>query len=166
MATILQSPFFVNLVLPFILVFTVVFAILQKSEILGKGKKQVDSLVALAIALITVSFANAVGIINSLMPFLAVSAVIILVLMLLVGMVGYKDFETTFKKEFRLGVTIVAVIAVVAATLVATGGWDYILEKWVNAGNGSELFTNIVFVILIGLAAWLMLKKEKKKEGE
>jgi len=37
-ATILTSPFFVNYILPFILVFTVIFALLQKSKILGGGK--------------------------------------------------------------------------------------------------------------------------------
>jgi hypothetical protein len=41
------SPFFMDYVLPFVLVFTLVFALLQKTKILGDGKKQIDSLVAL-----------------------------------------------------------------------------------------------------------------------
>ena len=31
--------------LPFVLIFTVVFAILQKTQILGKGKKQIDAII-------------------------------------------------------------------------------------------------------------------------
>ena len=49
------SPFFVEVILPFVLVFTLVFAVLQKTEILGKGKRQIDVLVALAIGLITIA---------------------------------------------------------------------------------------------------------------
>ena len=62
--TILSSPIISEAVLPFILIFTVVFAILQKSSILGKDKKQIDAMVALVFGLITITFARAVGIIN------------------------------------------------------------------------------------------------------
>ena len=39
----------------FLLVFVVVFAILQKTKVLGDGKKQIDALVALAVALLVLS---------------------------------------------------------------------------------------------------------------
>ena len=82
-STILSSDLFVNAVLPFLLVFVVIFAILQKSKILGDEKKQIDAIVALVIGLIVISFGYATGVIVSLIPFLAVSAIIILVFLLL-----------------------------------------------------------------------------------
>jgi len=75
--TILSSPIISEGVLPFILIFTIVFAILQKSEILGKEKKQIDAMVAMVFGLVTITFARAVGIINHLLPFLAVAIVMI-----------------------------------------------------------------------------------------
>ena len=67
--TILSSPFVVEILLPFLLVFVVVFAVLQKSEVLGRGKRQVDALVALAVALIFISVGRAVDIVLDLIPF-------------------------------------------------------------------------------------------------
>src|SRR3989338_10382288 len=89
--TILSSPIISEGVLPFILIFTVVFAILQKSAILGKDKKQIDALVGIVFGLITITFARAVGIINQLLPFLAVSVILILVFLILVGFMHKSD---------------------------------------------------------------------------
>src|SRR3989344_5302985 len=97
---ILLNPFVTNVILPFVLVFVVIFAILQKSKILGEGKRQIDALVALVIGLIVISFGFATGIIVSLVPFLAVAVVIILIFMILYGMV-YKEGEFEMGKGLR-----------------------------------------------------------------
>ena len=86
--TVLQSPLFIEFILPFILVFAIVFAVLQKSEVLGKGKKQVDAMVAFAVGLITIAFGQAVGIIIQLSVFLSVGIVVFLVLMILMGILA------------------------------------------------------------------------------
>ena len=44
---IFDNPFFTEMLLPFLLVFVVVFAILQKTKILGEEKAQIDAIVAL-----------------------------------------------------------------------------------------------------------------------
>jgi hypothetical protein len=146
--TILSSPFFVNAILPFLLVFVVVFAILQKSEILGKGKKQIDALVALVIGLIVISFGYATGIIVNLVPFLAVAAVIILVFMILYGMI-FKEGEFSMGKGLKIGFGILIGIAVVIAVLVATGAWYYLLDVIFYSGDGSAIFTNVIFIAVI-----------------
>ncbi len=145
--TILSSPIISEAVLPFLLIFTVVFAILQKSEILGKEKKQIDALVALVVGLITITFANAVGIISNLLPFLAVSIVLILVFLILIAMVSNnetKKWEDGFKKT----IVVFSFLAVVIAGLVVTGAWDYLLYQF-EGPSGSTIFTNIVFLVII-----------------
>lgn len=165
MATILQNPFFIELVLPFLLVFVVIFAILQKARIFGEGKRQIDALVALVIGLIVVAFGKAVGIIINLVPFLAVSAVIILVFMILYGMV-YKEGDFEMSHGLRIGFGILIGIALVIAVLIVTGGWDYILENWVYGSEG-DVFINVVFFIVIIAAVAAVVwgggaKKDKK----
>ena len=44
----LQNWLFTRFAWPFLLVFFIVFAILEKTKLLGEGKKQVNALVALA----------------------------------------------------------------------------------------------------------------------
>jgi len=165
--TILSSPLIAEAVLPFILVFTVVFAILQKSAILGKDKKQIDAMVGLVIGLITITFARAVGIINQLLPFLAVAVVMILVFLILVALVYKegKDFE--LHENFRWIIIVLSFIAVVIAGLIFTGAWDYLAYKFTEPGSG--LVTNIVFIVII-LGGFLIVffgdgKKEKSKDS-
>ncbi len=163
--TILSSPIFSEAILPFILIFTVVFAILQKSKILGDGKKQIDALVALVVGLITITFANAVGIISYLIPFLAVSVVMILIFLILVAMVstGEKGFE--LHKGFKWTIMILAFIAVVIAGLIVTGAWDYLAYQF-SGPDGASWFTNAVFIVIIVGAALLVFFGDKKTEGK
>lgn len=157
MVTILQSPFFVELVLPFLLVFAVVFAVLQKSQILGNGKKQVDSIVALAVALIVLAFAGAVNIINQMTAFLAVAIVIVLVLMLLFGMVSPPGkFDELFSK-FKGTVGLVLFLAVLVAVLYITGSWDYLLELY-RENESSAWISNIVLIVAVVGGIWFAMR--------
>lgn len=158
--TVLTSPFFLNAVLPFVLVFTVLFAILQKSKILGEGKKQIDAIVSLIIALIVISFANAVGIITSLMPFLAVSVIVILVFLLLFSMV-FQGEEFKLHKGIKWVIGLLVAVAVVAAVLIATGAWDYIRYEWLYGESGGAIFTNVIFLIIVLAAIAVVLFGDK-----
>ena len=161
--TILSSPIFLELVLPFLLVFTIVFAILQKTKVLGDGKKQIDAIVALVVGLIAISFGYATGIIISLIPFLAVSAVIILVFMMLYGMV-YKDGNFEMSKGLRITFGIVIGIAVIIVVLVATGFWDYLYNLFFLGGEGDSIISNIIFLVVVIVAIAAVIFPGKKSD--
>ena len=163
--TILSSPLFLNIILPFVLIFTVVFALLQKTSILGKDKRQIDALVALVVGLIVVAFGNAVDVINSLMPFLAVSVIVILVFLILYSMVFQGEDKFHLPKGLKIGIAIAVGIAVVVAVLLVTGAWDYILYEWIYAGDGGAITTNILFVVIVIAAiAMVLIPFGRKKE--
>ena len=46
--TILSSPLVVEVLLPFLLVFTLVFAVLDRTKLLGEGKRQINAIISLA----------------------------------------------------------------------------------------------------------------------
>ncbi|MEK6846953.1 MAG: hypothetical protein AABY16_02195 [Nanoarchaeota archaeon] len=161
--TILSSPIISEAVLPFVLVFTVVFAILQKSKILGDGKKQIDALVALVVGLITITFANAVGIINSLLPFLAVAVVIILIFLILVASVS-TDGTLPWEKNFKKAIIVLAFLAVLVAVLIVTGAWDYLAYQ-VSGPSSSSWVTNVVFIAIIAGAFLLVFFGDKGSHG-
>lgn len=155
--TILQHPLFVETILPFLLVFTLVFAVLQKSKILGDGKKQIDAIVALSMGLLVLAFAEAVGIIIQMTYFVAVALVVILVLMLLLGSFAEpgKFFEK-FPSGLKTWMTIVVVLAVVIATMIFTGGWQYVLDL-IFISEGSGILVNVIFVaIVIGAVVFVL----------
>ena len=164
--TLLSSPLFVEAILPFLLVFTLVFAVLQKTEILGKGKRQVDAIVAFVIGLIVISFGYATGIIISIVPFLAVAVVIILVFMLIYGMAftGRSGDEFKLSGGVKATIGIIAAIGVVIATLVATGGWAYLSDLFTKEGNGSVWLTNLIFIAIVAIAVAVVIMGGKEKK--
>ena len=164
--TILSHPLFVEIVLPFILVFVVIFAVLQKSKILGEGKKQIDALVALVIGLLVVSFSHATGVIVSLMPLLAVGTVIILVFMLLYGMAFVKKDSFDLPNWTKGLIGILAAIAVIISVLVATGGWEYLVDLYEGSDDGSFWISNALVIALV-IGAFFALTRnggEDKKD--
>ncbi len=163
--TFLSSPFVQGIILPFLLVFALVFAVLQKSGILGKEKKQTDAIVALVIGLIVVSFANAVGIINSLMPFLAVGLVVILVFLLLWGFV-FKEGSFDVPPMVRWIFGGIVAIAVVIAVLYVTGKWDFVAGIFTGSGSASDLLVNIIFIVLVIAAILAVVLGGSSGSGE
>ncbi|MBU1104204.1 MAG: hypothetical protein KJ600_06655, partial [Nanoarchaeota archaeon] len=148
-ATILSHPVFVETILPFLLIFTIVFAILQKSKVLGEDKKQIDAIVALVVGLIVISFAQAIGVILQMIPFLAVSLVVILVLMILIG----SFWKDGLPKPLQYVLIAVISIAVVVAVMYFTSAWQWMLDMIYGEGfGGSTLFINAVFIIIIAAA--------------
>lgn len=163
--TILSSPFFVEGVLPFILIFTLVFAVLQKSKILGEGKNQLDALVSFSVALLTIAFANAVNVIIQLVPVLAVGLVVILVFMVLWGSIygHHQGFKNNFVK-WAFGILVLIVVA--SATLYYTGAIDSVTDYFDTASDG--LWSSVLFIVLIAgaVAAVVWSNKPSNSEGK
>jgi hypothetical protein len=145
--TILSHPIFVEAILPFLLVFTIMFAVLQKTEILGKGKKQVDAITSLVVGLLVISFGNAVGIIVRLIPFLAVTLVILLVFLILLGSF-HKEGEFKLHASIKILLTIIISVALVIAVLLITGAWDSIYG-FIYVNSTSGVLINVVFLIVV-----------------
>ena len=143
-------------VLVFVLVFTVIFAILQKSKILGEGKKQIDALVALSVALLAIGAGYAMNLITKLAPFLSVSLVIILAFLILTAFFFKTDFD--IGNGLRIFFGIVAFIAVVIAVLYITDSFDAISDFF--TGNKS-IMGNLLLLAVVAVAIWLALRKEE-----
>ena len=86
----------VDVLLPFILIFTVVFAILEKSKIIGNGAKNVNIMISLVISLLVVtphvmgtySGVDLVTAINTVIPKVSFWIVLVVMALLLVGAFG------------------------------------------------------------------------------
>lgn len=161
--TILSHPVFVETILPFLLVFTIVFAVLQKAKIFGEDKKQIDAIIALVTGLILISFAQAVGIILQLIPFLAVTLVIILVLMLFLG--SFAEDSLIKKKAIYIPLALVVIIALITYVLSITGGWQYLYDIFFIASD-SNFFVNAIFVIIIAGAIIAVIVGSTKAKAE
>lgn len=163
MANFLTYPIFKDIILPFVLLFTLIFAVLEKSKLLGEGKQQINAIIAFVLAAIVIPFYTQISWIRQLVVFLAVALFILFIFMIIYGFI-YGDKEgDPLKNEKWVKPTLgaVALIAVVVAVMVITGAWEKLKV------NG-ELGANIIFVIVIiaGLVAVIAGSGKGKSESK
>jgi len=158
----LISSVFLEYILPFVLIFTLVFAILQKSKILGEGKKQIDAIVGLVVGLILIAFPFSRDIVVRLMPFLAVTITILLVFMIFYGL-AYGNVE--MNKWIKAVFLIIFSLALVTVFLFITGWWDPIYDFMFNRSGSGQVWINILLIIIIAAAVVAVLKG-KGSEGK
>jgi hypothetical protein len=141
------NEFFSQIVLPFLLVFTVIFAILQKSKILGEDKKQIDAIVGFVIGLLLVAVPSAREIVSGLMPILAIFVVSLLVFFVIYGFAKGGD-NVKIEGKYLSIVVILAVVVVSISLLVLTGHWD-LLVNFFKGSTSTNLIGNLVFILII-----------------
>lgn len=159
--TFLNNPLVNQVILPFVLVFVLIFAILDRTKILGEGKRQINALVSLAIALIFVTFSRAVGIVVGLMPFLAVVVVIILVFFILYGFIATDNEGLKIPLGIKIAGGIVVLLALIVAVLVVTGVWGDVMSIFTNPGSSSIATTAVILVIVAGMVAVVLTTGKK-----
>jgi len=142
------APYFMDYILPFVLVFTLIFAMLQKTKLFGDDTKQIDALIAGTIGLILIAFPYARGIVVLLTPFLAVSAVILLVFMLLYGFISGKTDGDILGKGWKNTLIAVVTIALVIFLLKITGYWNNIGDIFLGE-NSQYIWVNIILIVVI-----------------
>ena len=145
---IFDNPFFTEMLLPFLLVFVVVFAILQKSKILGDGKAQIDAIVGLVIGLILIGVPGPRDIIVGIMPWLAVGVSVILVFMILYGFVAGDLSGANVKPWMKITFGILAGVFTIGVVLYVSGIWRYILG-WFSGEESSDIWMNVVMIALV-----------------
>jgi hypothetical protein len=156
--TILQHWIFTRFALPFLLVFFLLFAILEKSKIFGEGKKQINALVAFIIGLIVIGVTYPIDVINNLILFLTVAIVVVFVGLLLWGfMVGEGKLES---KGIKITAGIVIVIAVIGAIFWATDLFDPFVDVLFKQDWSYNFWINVLFIVVVALAlAFVLLGK-------
>ncbi len=163
--TIFSEPLFIEIILPFLLVFTLVFAILDKTKLLGEGKRQINAITSLVIGLILIGFPFARDIIVRLIPFLVVCLVILFVFMLIFGFISGKKEGDVLGKGLKITLGLIFGLAVVVAVLWITGAWDRIYELFVESEYAGKIFVNIIMVVII-VAAIIAVLSSGGKGGE
>ena len=159
--TVLQSPVLTQFVYPFLLIFFIIFAILEKSKLLGEGQKQINALVAFVIGLIFVSVAYPKLVVTNLILFLTLAVVIVFVVLVIWGFIMGDKGTDIMKapKGIKWAIAIVILIAVILAVLWASGVGFGFMEDLIK--NNKTFWTNVLFIVVIAAALAVVLAKTK-----
>lgn len=150
---IFDNPIFTEMILPFLLIFVVIFAILQRSKILGDGKKQIDSLTALAIALLLIGVPAARDIVTGIIPWLAVGVVVLLMFFLLYGFAD-GDVSTEKRPKWIKNMLYGVIVLFMGGVLLFATPLGDILYNFAIEGSSSEVWINVIMIaVIIGVIA-------------
>jgi len=160
--TILQHWIFSQFLLPFLLVFFIVFAILERTKLFGDGKKQINALTAFVIGLIFVGAVYPKLVVSNLILFLTVTIVAVFVILLIWGFIfgDEKGFKLEGWMKWVLGIT--AGIAFIWAVIWATGLTDKLGNFFSQSSSlGNTIITNGVFLLVIAVTLVVVMKNQK-----
>ncbi|MFH1326588.1 MAG: hypothetical protein ABIH59_00485 [archaeon] len=160
--TILQHWVLTKFVYPFLLIFIIVFGVLEKTKLFGDGKKQLNAIAAFVVGLIFVAVLSPKDIINNLILFLSIALVVVFIVLLLWGFVtgGEAKFD---HKAVKIIAGILIIIAVLVAVFVATGVWDEVYDTLFKQDWSEDLWTNVIFIFVIAGAITAVLLSSKSK---
>lgn len=173
--TFLERLGFFDVILPFLLVFVIVFGILEKTRIFGVEKindkeyprKSINSMVAFSIAFFTVAAKQVVASLQVSLPNVALVLIIVVCFMMLAGsFMGDKPFSLEGRKYWVGFLTIVMFLAVILIFLNSFG-WLTPITDFFMAHMNTALMP-IIFVIVIVGAIYFVVggKKDDEKKEE
>lgn len=150
-----------DVLLPFLLVFTIVYAVLTKTSILGKDKKNINMILALIMGLsvviphVTDSYppgADVVDMMNVALPQISLIAVAFMMLLVLLGIFG----NDWIGKSIGGWMALISAIAVVIVFGGTAGWWD---SGWMYDLFGEETISLFVMLIIFGIIVWFVTRE-------
>ncbi|MEM4267692.1 MAG: hypothetical protein QXK37_02580 [Candidatus Woesearchaeota archaeon] len=156
---------FVDALLPFLLIFTVVFAVLQKTNILGAGKKNFNVVIAAVIALLVViphvtgtypPEKDIVAIMNNALPQVSIVLVAIVMALLIIGILGG---EARWMGGSLSGwIAILAFLIIVYIFGGSAGWWEdlgYSLGLW-----DADTIAIVIIILVFAIVIWYITKSD------
>jgi len=157
-----------DFLLPFILVFTIVFAVLQRTKILGDKAKNFNVVVALVLGLIFVVphvtgtyplGYDPVSVMNNALPSISLISIAAIMLLLLMGIFGAK-----FAASASPVIAVVAIGFVIYVFGAALGLWTSPSGRF-NWWD-SQVTELIIIILVFGVIVWFITKEEKSTAGK
>lgn len=164
-----------DVLLPFILIFTIVFAILQKSKLLGdyetdKKVKQFNVIIALVLGLGVViphvlgwypPRSDIVVIMNAALPNVSVVLIAVLAVLLIVGILGGSAGNWVGKAT---GWVALAAFLVVAFIFGSAAGWLDYWPSWLWWLRDSDTQATMLIIAIFFIVIWYITKEKKEYE--
>ncbi len=172
-----------DVILPFLLIFTIVFAILEKTRVFGTetiegqkfSRKNLNAMVAFVIGFLVVASTKLVALLNTFLANVVMLLVLIVMFLLLIG-VFFKEGEDEFVKggaRTTLAVIILIVIILIFLNSVPTEGgsnwlevgWYWIAANWSTNAVGSIVLLIVVIVVMVLITHDRRAPKAKDSSG-
>lgn len=159
--TILQSSIFTDFAFPFLLIFFILFGILEKTEVFGDDKHTLNAMISFVVGLIFVASVFPKAIVGNLILFLTVAIVVVFIALLLWGFISGEAPKVPAKIQALIGILIVVAVAIALlwAMGVATSTFDFLFSSsW-----SSSFWTNFAFIAVVIIGMGIAIGGSKPK---
>jgi len=171
-----------DVVLPFLLVFTILFAILEKTKVLGTEeidgkkytKKNLNAMTAFVIAFLTIASSRIVEIITTVSSQIIVLLLLSIFFLLLVGSFWKegsgvfleKGWNTTFMIIMFLGIVLIFLNAIKTedGTSWLQFGYTWLADHWNSEAVASIILLAVIAGIIFFITKGADQPKKEKKE--
>ncbi|MEM4756043.1 MAG: hypothetical protein QW594_02830 [Candidatus Woesearchaeota archaeon] len=166
-----------DVVLPFLLVFSVVYAILDKTRVFGTEqvgdkktpKRNINAMVAFVTAFFVVASTKLVAAISQAMANVVLVLLLIVMFLMLIG-AFFKDGEAVYLKEgaWRTTFMVVVLILIILIFLHAIptddgSNWLFVFWGWLQTYWDSTAIASIILlIVLIALLLYITGSNEKE----
>jgi hypothetical protein len=139
---------FFNILLPFMLVFTIVYGVLERSKFFGENRHDINAVIGLVLGLMVVISAFVLQVLTDFLPLIGLFAVVLVCFMLLISMF-WGEAQNIFDNKwikYSAVVVIAGVIVFVLADLLGFG------DLFVGATSGDKILGIFAPVDIAALA--------------
>ena len=165
-----------DVLLPFLLVFTIVFAIVEKTKVFGTEqiggntvtKKNLNSMAAFVMAFLVVASSQLVEVITKVSSHMVVLLMLSVLFLILVGSF-YKEGEGVFLeknwKNLFMVIMFVGIVLIFLNALTNDNGdtWLEWFYDYMNTNWGSTGVASIILILVIVLVMYWLTKTDTKK---
>lgn len=170
-----------DVILPFLLVFTLVFAIFERTKVLGTEKvdgnelpkKNLNAMAAFVIAFLVVASAQMVSIINTALPMIIILLFLGVFFLLLVGIFYSEKEEVLLTGAWKIIFMVIMFIGIFAIFLYAiptSSGQPFLtwlMEFIAKNYSTTALSSIILMIVVVGFMLYVIREpKSAKKEAK
>ncbi|MBS3149274.1 hypothetical protein J4455_01085 [Candidatus Woesearchaeota archaeon] len=152
---------FFDIVLPFLLVFTLIFAILEKTKLLGlegqNAKTNINAILSLVISFIFIANTDVSQVINSY-----ISNVGLLIVIALLGLVLFGLLGVNVEQGFRGIPLLIAVILAIIGLIWSLKDQTYLGINFGNLGSSGYLDGPLIVTIVVIIIVLFVLLRQGK----
>ncbi len=164
----LQMAGILDILIPFVLIFTVLFAAMQKVTIFKQPKEKI--MIALAITLLVIiphitgsipAEFDVVQIINNSLPSVVLIIFIVLMAMILLGFVVGKEIKL---KEFSIGIAAIISLGLIAVIFARSAGYFQSggYSTWLYIFDDPQLGALVIVILMFALITWFITAKKRE----
>ncbi|MFH1636924.1 MAG: hypothetical protein ABIB71_00700 [Candidatus Woesearchaeota archaeon] len=153
---------FYEVALPFLLIFTLIFAVLEKISLFGQNSKNINVIVSLAIAFFTIRVTAVVAMMNAFLPKVSALVLVILMVLLVWGIFGAKGEKMTGGWFFMA--MVLSIGGLIWAVVSSLPSLSLSVPRWLRVESGDVWILALLAAIAIGVGYVLGGGKDKNNK--